>query len=183
MEVMSRFMVWLWWWCHRCLLTSKRITVYICIMYNLYMLKKKKKKWGRNSGHVLARVGGNRMKLAWECDLSLLWIWPWDGYSQKGMSWKFSMIVQGCGDSLTRQVSPWGRKESDTTERLHFHFSSKILFQSANHVRSWMRDFPSSSVHWLSEPQWTYVMLSMRLSSDQSPFKCSSVTHGSWPQC
>ena len=44
------------------------------------------------------------MKLAWECDLSLLWFWPWDGYSRKGICWKFSMTVQGCRDSLSRQA-------------------------------------------------------------------------------
>ena len=30
--------------------------------------------------------------------------------------------------------SPWGRKESDTTERLHFHFH----FQSLNELNEWM---------------------------------------------
>ena len=91
-------------------------------MYNFLYAQGKKV---RESGHVLGRVGGNRMKLAWECDLSLLCLWPWDGYSREGISWKFSMTVQGCRDSLTRRAKiSWTRnrmgefcKEEDQWER------------------------------------------------------------------
>ena len=100
---------------------------------------------------------------------------PWVGKISWRRTWQPTPVfLPGKSHGWRNLVDygPWGAKESDTTERLHFYFSSKIWFQSVNHVRSWMRDFPSSSVYWLSEPQWVYVTLCMHLNSDQSHFKC-----------
>ena len=44
-----------------------------------------------------------------------------DGTRSSPLAWKipWTMSLVGCG--------PWGREESDTTERLHFHFSLSCI--------------------------------------------------------
>ena len=43
--------------------------------------------------------------------------------------------------------SPWGRKESDTTERLHFHFHLRILRYSGEpKVRGWELSAPDVGI-------------------------------------
>ena len=44
------------------------------------------------------------------------------------LAWKIPWMEEPVG------CSPWGRKESDTTERLHFHFS---LFTFMHWRRTW----------------------------------------------
>jgi len=47
--------------------------------------------------------------------------------------------------------SPWGRKELDTTERLHFHFLFKLVLSSPG--SSLLAGSPISRPHWfLSKP-------------------------------
>ena len=41
------------------------------------------------------------------------------------------------------RLRPWGRKESDTTERLHFHFH----FNPGEHWRRYL-------LHWVTDVDW-----------------------------
>ena len=40
---------------------------------------------------------------------------------------QYSCLEKSHGWRSLVGYSPWGRKESDTTERLHFHFFNKLL--------------------------------------------------------
>lgn len=103
LEVMGRFMA-------QIVVMVSQVSTYlqthqdVCIHYAQFFIYSKKQQWGRDTGHFFRRVGGSRMRLAWECDLSLLWIWSWDGYSLKTISREFSMTVHGCRNSLTWQA-------------------------------------------------------------------------------
>ena len=39
--------------------------------------------------------------------------------------------------------SPWGRKESDTTERLHFHFSALKPFKTIHNMAQRIKNLPA----------------------------------------
>ena len=54
---------------------------------------------------------------------------PWDGKIPWGKAWQPTPVFlpgKSHGWRSLVDYSPWGRKESDTTERLHFHFLSYI---------------------------------------------------------
>ena len=58
--------------------------------------------------------------------------------------------------------SPWGRYESDTTERLHFHFSLHALEEgTATHssILAWR-------IPWIEEPEGLQSMGSQRVGQD-----------------
>ena len=65
--------------------------------------------------------------------LRIIPTWLWKLYSEKNMKLKgFITLTQPTpvllpgkshGQRSFVGCSPWGREESDTTERLHFHFS------------------------------------------------------------
>ena len=58
--------------------------------------------------------------------------------------------------------SPWGRKESDTTERLHFHFSLHALEKAvATHSSVLALRIPGTE-----EPGWLQSMGSHRVGHD-----------------
>ena len=46
------------------------------------------------------------------------------------LTWKIPWM-----EEFDRLHSPWGRKESDTTERLHFHFHSELYLISCNKLQ------------------------------------------------
>ena len=51
---------------------------------------------------------------------------PWVGKSPWRRKWQPTPVFlpgESHGQRTLIGYSPWGRKESDTTERLHFHFS------------------------------------------------------------
>ena len=50
--------------------------------------------------------------------------------------------------------SPWGRKKSDMTERLHFHSAYKLNKQSDN-IHPWCAPFPILNQPVLSKTIWT----------------------------
>ena len=56
--------------------------------------------------------------------LSLPIIWGWEG---NGTPLQYSCLEKSYGWRSRVGCSPWGGKESDTTERLHFHFSLSCI--------------------------------------------------------
>ena len=50
-----------------------------------------------------------------------------------------------CGQRSLAGYSPWGRKELDTTERLHLHFHFHGLFEGKNHVEC-VSMFPAPNI-------------------------------------
>ena len=74
------------------------------------------KQWSLEAGVSAGLCFAHPLSLSWDLDSSRQWhptpvLWP-----GKSHGWR-SLV--GC--------SPWGRKESDTTERLHFHFSLSCI--------------------------------------------------------
>ena len=54
----------------------------------------------------------------------------WVGVGGKSRQWHPTPVLlpgKSCGWRSLVGCSPWGRKESDTTERLHFHFSLSCI--------------------------------------------------------
>ena len=52
--------------------------------------------------------------------------------------------------------SPWGHKESDTTERLHFHFHFLLVFRAAKLNRNYGVHIQSFSLHRYNLPHNQY---------------------------
>jgi len=74
--------------------------------------------------------------------------------------------------------SPWGRKESDTTERLHFHFSLSCIGEgNGNPLQCSCLENPRNGGAWWAAiygvaQSWTRLK---RLSSSINYFKCECV--------
>ena len=92
----------------------------------------------------------------------------------RGCSARFPAPVLLPGKSHGRRslvgCSPWGRLESDTTERLHFHFSLSCIGEGNGSVPSWRRN--SSVLAWripgTGEPGGLPSMGSHRVGHDWS---------------
>ena len=60
--------------------------------------------------------------------LSGFWSWPW--CNRRRRQWHPTPVLLPGKSHARRSLvgcSPWGREESDTTERLHFHFSLSCI--------------------------------------------------------
>ena len=69
---------------------------------------------------------------------------PWVGKILRRREWQPTLVLLP-GKTLGRRslvgYSPWGRKESDTTEQLHFHFHTIFIFIS--------RTYPTLFSNWV----------------------------------
>ena len=129
---------------------------------------------------MLGRIEGGRRR-GWQRMKMVGWHHRHNGH---GLGW-----TPGVGDgqeSLVR-CSPWGRKESDTTEWLNwterhrFLWDFAMLFQSLSHVSLLFDPMncspPGSSVHGISQ---TETLKWVAISSSRGPFRLRDWTHISW---
>ena len=90
------------------------------------------------------------------------------------MSLDFNLLMPGKSHGWRSLVgcSPWGRKESDTTERLHFHFSLSCIGEgNGNLLQRSCLENPRDGEAWLAAvygvaQSWTRLK---RLSSSSMP--------------
>ena len=75
--------------------------------------------------------------------------------------------------------SPWGRKESDTTERLHFHFSLSCIGEgNGNPLQCSCLENPRDGGAWWAA---IYVCGSHRVRHDWSHLAAAAINHTKWP--
>ena len=71
---------------------------------------------------------------------------PWAGKIPWTRKWQLTPVFlpgKFHGQRSLVGYSPWGRKESDMTERLHFHFYSAYkLNKQGDNIQSWRTPFP-----------------------------------------
>ena len=118
-----------------------------------------------------------------------LWIWP---YLKE---WPLPYFLLFCHTLIWYPVllpgkshgqrslvgcSPWGREESDTTERLHFHFSLSCIGEgNGNPIQCSCLENPGTA-----EPGWLPSMGSYRVGHDWSDLAVAAAAYGilvPWP--
>ena len=101
----------------------------------------------------------------------LLLIDGWDAIVQEAIvSQHFFYWCMGC--------SPWGRKESDTTERLHFHFSLSCVGEgNGNPLQSYCLENPRDGRAW-----WAAVYGVAQSQTRLKWLSSSSIVEKDWKQ-
>ena len=100
------------------------------------------------------------------------WFNPWSGRRRKWQPTPVLLPGKSHGWRSLVGCSPWGRQESDTTERLHFHFSlSFIGEENGNPLQCSCLENPRDGGAWWAAisgvaQSWTQLK---RLSSSSSP--------------
>ena len=77
---------------------------------------------------------------------------PWVGKILWRRKWQPTLVLfpgKSHGQRSVVGYSPWGRKESDTTERLHFHFTI---------ARTWKQPICPSADKWIKMLWYIYTM-------------------------
>ena len=106
------FGVWPWSWndflsCRYFVLTTwDKGTNFLCFLFQQFWLKSKHSSWVVN----LQTIIWQSQEVHGDWGLGLDWTWD-----------------EGCDWDLKKGCSPWGREESDMTERLHFHSSLSCI--------------------------------------------------------
>ena len=84
------------------------------------------------------------------------WVNPWVGKIRWGRKWQPTPVLlpgKSHGQRSLIGYSPWGRKESDMTEQLHFHFSlSCIGEQNGNPFQCSCLENPRDGGAWWAVP-------------------------------
>ena len=79
----------------------------------------------------------------------------------------------GCGQRSLVDYSPWGHEESDTTERLHFHFSLSCIGEgNGNPLQYSGLENPRDRRAWLPSMELHRIGLTWISSSSRSVFSC-----------
>ena len=116
---------------------------------------------------------------AFQCILNLNYLAPSIG-ERNGIRLQYSCLEIPM-DSLVG-CSPWGRSESDTTERLHFHFSLSCIGEgNGNPLHCSCLENPRDGGAWWAAvygvaQSWTRLKRLSSSSSSSSPFHDWSVT-------